>query len=58
MCNSINWGVMPSQQAPFTQTQTQAQTQPTTEQIKYCSQCGEKIGSTLPFCSFCGAKQS
>ena len=50
MCNSTNWGVKP-QQAPFTQVQ------PTVEEFKYCSQCGEKIGSTVQFCSLCGAKQ-
>jgi predicted amidophosphoribosyltransferase len=51
MCNSTNWGVKP-QQAPFTQAQ------PTIEASKYCSQCGEKIESTNPFCSYCGVKQS
>ena len=51
MCNSTNWGVKP-QQAPF------MPVQPTVEVTKYCSQCGEKIGSTVQFCSYCGATQS
>lgn len=49
MCNSNNWGVKP-QQTSFSQTQT------IIEGFKYCSQCGEKIGSNAQFCSLCGTK--
>jgi len=50
MCNSNNWGVKPKRTLP-------SQTHTIIEEFKYCSQCGEKIGRAVQFCSLCGTKQ-
>ena len=55
MCNSRNWGVKPRQTQPSYSRTPLITT--TTENFKYCNQCGEKIGNTVQFCSLCGAKQ-
>ena len=62
MCNSTNWGVKPQETLP-SQTQPIYRKTPSRgisipiEESKYCSQCGEKIGNNVQFCSLCGAKQ-
>lgn len=52
MCNGKNWGVKPQPSYPKTPSISAS-----TENFKYCNQCGEKIGSTVQFCNICGAKQ-